>query len=96
MAQQFRTRKRLKVLQAFLTIRRQCRKRVRYCIKNFIAICLKKQERRHFIQRCLNLVLTLCRGVSRPKRTKCKDVMENIIDNKIEGISETTDVAYVS
>ena len=96
MAQQFRTRRRLKVLQPFLTIRRRCQKGVRYCIKDFIGFCLMKQERRRFIQRCLNLVLTLCRDLSRPNRTKCKDVMENIIDNKIEVISKTADVAYVS
>ena len=95
MTQQFGMRQTLKVLHPVLTIC-QCQKKVRCCIEDFIEICLMKQENHFFIQRCLKLLLTLCRGLPRQNRTKCKDVIENIIDNKIEEISKTTNQAYVS
>ena len=95
MVQKFRMSRRPEVLHPFLTIC-QHQKRAKQCINSFMEICLKKQEWPRFIQTCLNLLLTLCRGLFRQNRTKCKDVIENIIDNKIEEISKTTDQAYVS
>lgn len=96
MTKEFVLRKQLNVPQPFLTI---CQEDVRYCIDEFIEICLKQMESL-FIQACLNLLFSLCNPqvLSSQDVTICKDFMENNIDESTEKICESTtsDVACVS
>ena len=93
---EFLMRKHLNVPQSYLTICHQ--EDVEDCIDGFIETCvIIKQEKNHFIQTCLNLLFSLCNPLSPQDMTKCKDFIENKIDESIEEICEsTTDEACVS
>ena len=96
MAKEFLTRKYLNIPQPYLTV---CQEEdVEDCIDEFIEICLKKQGENRFIQTCLNLLFDLCRHKSQQNRTKCKDFIENRIDDNTEKICKSTssDVVCVS
>ena len=97
MAKEFRKPKRtyLNIPEPYLTI---CQEDVEDCIDEFIEICLIKQGKNRFIQTCLNLLFGLCRHQSGQNRTKCKDFIENKIDDNTEEICESTssDVLCVS
>ena len=95
MAKEFPTRRQLNVPQPYLTI---CQEDVEDCIDEFIEICVIKERKNRFIQTCLNLLFGLCGRPSHPNRTKCKDFIENRIDDSTEKICKSTssDVACVS
>ena len=96
MTKEFLVRKQLNVPQSYLTICHQ--EDVEDCMDRFIETCvIMKQESNRFIQTCLNLLFSLCNPLSSQDVRKCKDFIENKIDDSTEEICEsTTDDSCVS